>query len=132
MLAGNHTGSNINGFGPNGKQGSQNDGRTPTKRNGIVDNRGSQNDHSQNKNNLNTVNDNNVSNKKRTLNEMLQQQPGGMERSGALDHLQVGFGMGSGDNNEGAQIEQLLHGLKKRVLNGETLHNFKKEIAQKF
>ena len=54
-----------------------------------------------------------------------------MERNGALDHLQMqNFGMGSGDNNEGAQIEQLLHGLKKRVLNGETLHHFKKEIAQ--
>ena len=40
------------------------------------------------------------------------------------------FSLGSVDNTEGAQIETLLHGLKKRVLQGETLHNFKKEIAQ--
>jgi transglutaminase/protease-like cytokinesis protein 3 len=31
---------------------------------------------------------------------------------------------------EGPQIEKLLQNLKNRVLNGETLNNFKKEIAQ--
>lgn len=40
------------------------------------------------------------------------------------------FSIGGGDNTEGAQIEQIIHGLKKRVLQGDTLHHFKKEIAQ--
>jgi len=71
--------------------------------------------------------------KKRTLNEMLMQQPAGAEKAGVIDHLNIkmqNIGVGGADNNEVAQIEQLLHGLKKRVLDGETLHNFKKDISQ--
>ena len=37
--------------------------------------------------------------------------------------------MNIGTSAEGPQIEKLLQGLKNRVLNGETLNNFKKEIA---
>lgn len=83
------------------------DGRTPTKRQMMNDgNKGSQGDMIQGKNG--PSNGDNPSNKKRTLNEMLQQQGPGMERNGALDHLQMqnfGMGSGAGDNNEGAQIE---------------------------
>ena len=38
--------------------------------------------------------------------------------------------MNIGTSAEGPQIEKLLQNLKNRVLNGETLNNFKKEIAQ--
>lgn len=38
--------------------------------------------------------------------------------------------MNIGGSAEGPQIEKLLQALKNRVLNGETLNNFKKEIAQ--
>lgn len=61
---------------------------------------------------------------------MLNNQGPGADRTGNLDIQMQNFSIGSGDNTEGAQIEQLLHGLKKRVLQGETLHNFKREIAQ--
>jgi hypothetical protein len=32
-------------------------------------------------------------------------------------------------SNEGQQIESMINNLKKRVLEGETLNHFKKEIA---
>ena len=57
------------------KPGKGKDGRTPTKRNGNGDiNRGSSNDLCQGKNSQNQPGDNATSNKKRTLNEMLQHQ----------------------------------------------------------
>lgn len=37
--------------------------------------------------------------------------------------------MNIGVSAEGPQIEKLMQNLKSRVLNGETLNNFKKEIA---
>jgi hypothetical protein len=117
--------TNMNGF--------TNDGRTPTKRNGAHEgNKASQGDINQGgKGSQNQTGDYPTSSKKRTLTDMLNNQgPDGQRGNGNLDIQMQNFSIGSGDNTEGAQIEQLLHGLKKRVLQGETLHNFKKEIAQ--
>jgi len=36
----------------------------------------------------------------------------------------------AGGSNEGPNIETMIQNLKARVLNGETLNNFKKEIAE--
>lgn len=42
--------------------------------------------------------------------------------------MNMSFGL-AGKGNEGLTIENLIQNLKTRVLNGETLNNFKKEIA---
>lgn len=39
------------------------------------------------------------------------------------------FSIDGGNNSEGMQIENLLKTMKKRVLKGETMANFKREIA---
>jgi len=133
-----------NGLGANLKDGNkasmeQLDGRTPPKKNQNDNDKGhNRNDqdmtHTNGHGSMNVAVDAIVSNsKKRTLNEMLMQQPAGAEKAGVIDHLNIkmqNIGVGGADNNEVAQIEQLLHGLKKRVLDGETLHNFKKDISQ--
>lgn len=63
----------------------------------------------------------NSGNKKRTRDEMMNDQSAGRGQG------QITFGPNTG--NEGQIIENLIQNLKTRVLNGETLNSFKKEIA---
>lgn len=44
-------------------------------------------------------------------------------------NMQGGLGIGN-SGNEGQAIEKMILALKAKVLNGETLNHFKKEIAQ--
>ena len=60
--------------------------------------------------------------------------PGGANGvAGIIDssifNMQGGLGIGS-SGNEGQAIEKMILTLKEKVLNGETLNHFKKEIAQ--
>ena len=63
-----------------------------------------------------------VSNKKRSREEMISGQPAGSGVGGLIF-------AGITDGREAQQIENLMQGLRQKVLNGETLNNFKKEIA---
>lgn len=53
---------------------------------------------------------------------------GGQGNNGLGDNL-LNLQMGSLGLNEGSAIEKMILNLKTKVLNGETLNNFKKEIA---
>lgn len=53
---------------------------------------------------------------------------GGQGNNGLGDNL-LNLQMGSLGLNEGSAIEKMIVNLKTKVLNGETLNNFKKEIA---
>lgn len=66
----------------------------------------------------------NTGSKKRTRDEMMTGQAAGSGQGG----MNMSFGI-TGGGNEGPTIENLIQNLKTRVLNGETLNNFKKEIA---
>ena len=93
-----------NGIGAGNINALNNDGRTPTKRNGLLDgNKASQGDANLGKGSQNQPQD--ASSKKRTLNEMLNNQGPGTDRTGNLDIQMQNFSIGSGDNTEGAQIE---------------------------
>ena len=73
--------------------------------------------------NVNALGDN-AGNKKRSRDEMMTGQPAGAGQ-GAIS-MSLGI---AGSSNEGPTIETMIQNLKARVLNGETLNNFKKEIA---
>jgi hypothetical protein len=73
--------------------------------------------------NVNALGDN-TGNKKRSRDEMMTGQPAGAGQSAISMSLGI-----AGSSNEGPTIETMIQNLKARVLNGETLNNFKKEIA---
>lgn len=77
-------------------------------------------------NNSNAFGDN-TGTKKRTRVEMMTGQPAGAGQ-GAIRFEEIG-NYNAGSSNEGPTIETMIQNLKARVLNGETLNNFKKEIA---
>jgi hypothetical protein len=68
--------------------------------------------------------------KKRSREEMML---GNAVNSANVDNDMINLKMGSlginAQGNDGGAIEKLIVNLKTKVLNGETLNNFKKEIA---
>jgi hypothetical protein len=70
--------------------------------------------------------DNTGASKKRSRDEMMTNAAAGHGQA----PVNLQFSGLSLHNNEGSTIEKLMTDLKERVLNGETLNNFKKEIAQ--
>ena len=79
----------------------------------------------------NNVNESGNGSKKRSREEMLL---GNAVNSANVDADMMNLKMGSlginSQGNDGGAIEKLIVALREKVLNGETLNNFKKEIAQ--
>ena len=76
-------------------------------------------------------NDSGTGSKKRTREEMMN--PGGSNGApgminSSIFNMQGGLGIGN-SGSEGQAIEKMIMALREKVLNGETLNHFKREIA---